>query len=83
MKPEAVLAVIAGALGFVVAVIALTALTRQRKEAQQPSTVADVTRIRELLFAVDRRAQWVAWLTLVNAVVTLVAAWLAFSSSGG
>ncbi|MFD6421051.1 hypothetical protein [Streptomyces sp. NPDC060198] len=57
-------------------VLALISLAKQANEADRPSTVEDVAQIRKVVLGVDAKVKWVAWLTLLNAFLSLI---LAFS----
>jgi hypothetical protein len=76
----AIPSIVAAAVTLACSLISLRILRDEREEARKPSTWEDVQRIRELLFAVDKRANLVAWLTVGSAVLTLAAALLVLAA---
>ncbi|GGY81244.1 hypothetical protein CP967_08580 [Streptomyces nitrosporeus] len=69
-----VAAIAAAAATAVGGVLALLSLRKQASEADQAPTWGDVEQIRKLALGVDNRMRWVAWLTLVNALLSFVLA---------
>ncbi|MET7643033.1 hypothetical protein ABZS83_05190 [Streptomyces sp. NPDC005426] len=75
MKIAIVCVGIAAALAAGIAgALSLISLRRQSAEAEKPSTWDDVAQVRKLVHAVDGRARWVGWLTMLNAVLGLLLA---------
>ncbi|MHC3391311.1 hypothetical protein ACLQ2E_17925 [Streptomyces lavendulocolor] len=68
------LGIAAAAAALVAGALALAGLRKQAVEASKPSTWGDIEQIRQLALAVDGRTRWVAWLTVINAVLSLLIA---------
>ncbi|MCP9209297.1 hypothetical protein [Streptomyces cucumeris] len=70
MKVTILIAIVAALIALVAAVLGVLSVRDQRREAARPSTWNDVAEVRKLALGVDKRTQWIAWLTLVNALVS-------------
>ncbi|GAA2985206.1 hypothetical protein [Streptomyces fulvorobeus] len=70
----AIVGIAAAVAAGVAGVLALISLRRQGVEAEQASTWSDIENVRKLALSVDARARWVAWMTMLNALLGLLLA---------